>query len=202
MPGREQAVVLVTAAAMTDRDTQTPDSGSPDLVAEGVVAEDSDYDIVSVRPGRQAVSVIAHSLPGKTMKEAIMKLAISMSGNSIDSPFDARFGRAAAFCIIDTESGDWRAHENPALSASGGAGVQAAQFVAHCGAQAVVSGAYGPNAYNTFLAAEIEMYVTPTDRPAAASQIFAMFKSGELTRVTGATIEGHHEVHHGGRRSW
>ncbi len=131
-----------------------------------------------------------------------MKLAISISGNTLDSPFDARFGRAAAFCIVDTESGDWKAHENPALSATGGAGVQAAQFVADRGAQAVVSGAYGPNAYNTLLAAEIEMYVAPTDQPATANQILAMFKSGELTRVTGATNEGHHEAHHGDRRSW
>lgn len=131
-----------------------------------------------------------------------MKLAISMSGNSFDSPFDPRFGRAATFCIVDTESGDWKAHENPAISAGGGAGVQAAQFVADLGAQAVVSGAFGPNAYNTLLAAEIEMYVAPTDQPATASQIFAMFKSGELTRVTGATNEGHHEAHRGGRGSW
>ena len=59
-----------------------------------------------------------------------MKLAISISGNTLDSPFDARFGRAAAFCIVDTETGEWQAFENPALSASGGAGVQASQFVA------------------------------------------------------------------------
>ena len=78
-----------------------------------------------------------------------MKLAISISGNTLDSPFDTRFGRASAFCIVDTESDEWEAFENPALSASGGAGVQAAQFIARHGAQAVVSGAFGPNAFDT-----------------------------------------------------
>ena len=62
-----------------------------------------------------------------------MKLAISISGDKRDSPFDARFGRAPAFCIVDVETGEWQAFDNPALSASGGAGVQAAQFVARQG---------------------------------------------------------------------
>ena len=53
-----------------------------------------------------------------------MKLAISISGNKLDSPFDPRFGRAAAFCLVESDTGAWTAHENPALSASGGAGVR------------------------------------------------------------------------------
>ncbi|HUZ17728.1 MAG TPA: NifB/NifX family molybdenum-iron cluster-binding protein [Spirochaetia bacterium] len=122
-----------------------------------------------------------------------MKLAISISGHAIDSQFDARFGRAAAYCIVDTESGEWTVHENPALSASGGAGVQAAQFVAKLGAKAVVSGAFGPNASSTLQAAEIEMYVAPTDHAATAAEVVSTFKTGGLTKTTGATNEGHHD---------
>ncbi len=90
-----------------------------------------------------------------------MKLAISITGQSLDSPFDARFGRAESFCLVDTDTGDWTAHANPALSASGGAGVQAAQFIARLGAQAVVSGAYGPKAYDTLSAANIQPLLAP-----------------------------------------
>jgi predicted Fe-Mo cluster-binding NifX family protein len=125
-----------------------------------------------------------------------MKLAISISGDRLDSPFDARFGRAAAFCIVDTESGEWGASKNPALAAAGGAGVQASQFVAKQGAQAVASGAFGPNAFDTLFAAGIEMYLVPHGKTYTAAEVVEMFKNGQLTKAEGATNKGHH----GGRR--
>jgi len=121
-----------------------------------------------------------------------MKLAISISGNTIESPFDARFGRAAAFCLVDSETGEWTAHENPAIFASGGAGVQAAQFVVKLGAQAVISGAYGPNAFNTLSPAGIEMYLAPTDETLTAAQALALFKAGKLSKAEAASHAGHH----------
>jgi predicted Fe-Mo cluster-binding NifX family protein len=121
-----------------------------------------------------------------------MKLAISISGNTIDSPFDARFGRAAAFCLVDSETGEWTAHENPALSASGGAGVQAAQFVVKLGAQAVISGAYGPNAFDTLSPAGIEMYLAPTGETMTAAEVLALFKAGKLSKADAASHAGHH----------
>jgi predicted Fe-Mo cluster-binding NifX family protein len=125
-----------------------------------------------------------------------MKLAISISDNTLDSPFDPRFGRAAAFCIVDTETNEWEAFENPALSASGGAGVQASQFVAKQGAQAVVSGAFGPNAFDTLAAAGIEMYLAPGNEAHTAAEVFEMYKAGQLTRAEAATHAGHHGAHH------
>ena len=122
-----------------------------------------------------------------------MKLAISISGNTLESSFDARFGRASGFCIVDTETSEWQVFENPALSASGGAGVQAAQFVAEQGAKAVVSGAFGPNAFDTLAAAEIEMYVSSGNQNNTANEILKMFNSGLLSKVEAATQGGHHE---------
>ena len=121
-----------------------------------------------------------------------MKLAISCSGTTLDSPLDARFGRAAAFCIVDSETGVWTAHANPALSAAGGAGVQAAQLVAKLGAQAVVSGAYGPKAYDTLTLAAIGMFLAPTDEPHSAAEILALYKTGALTQAAAASYNGHH----------
>ncbi len=125
-----------------------------------------------------------------------MKLAISISGKTLDSPFDSRFGRASAFCVVDTESGEWQAFDNPAISASGGAGVQAAQFVASQGTQAVVSGAFGPNAYDTLAAADIEMYIASGDQAQSATEILEMFKAGKLTQVEAATHKGYHGENH------
>ena len=123
-----------------------------------------------------------------------MKLAISIAGQALDSPFDARFGRAESFCLVDTDTGAWTAHANPALSASGGAGVQAAQFVAKLGAQAVVSGAYGPKAYDTLSAANIQRLLASGHEACSAADILASFKAGELTPATAATHGGRHGV--------
>lgn len=125
-----------------------------------------------------------------------MKLVISISGNKLDSPFDPRFGRAAAFCLVDSETGEWSAHENPALSASGGAGVQAAQFIAKLGAQAVISGAYGPNAADTLSPAGIEMYLMPGNETRTAAEVLALFKAGKLSKTEAATHAGHHGGSH------
>ena len=125
-----------------------------------------------------------------------MKIAISISGNSLTSPFDSRFGRAAAFCIVDTETGEWEAFDNPALTASGGAGVQASQFVVKHAVQAVVSGAFGPNAFDTLAAADVEMYLAPGNETHTAAEVLEMLRTGKLTKAEAATHAGHHGGHH------
>ena len=121
-----------------------------------------------------------------------MKLAISIAGQTLDSPFDARFGRAESFCLVDSDTGAWSVHANPALSASGGAGVQAAQFVAKLGAQAVVSGAYGPKAYDTLSAGNIQRFLAPGNEARSGADILAAFRAGQLTEADGTTHGGHH----------
>lgn len=126
-----------------------------------------------------------------------MKLVISVTEKSVDAPFDARFGRATAFCVVDTESDERTVRENPALSAAGGAGVQAAQFVAKLGAQAVVSGAFGPHAFSTLEAAKVGMYLAPTSGSETVTGILARFAAGELRQAAGAASDGHHDGEHG-----
>ncbi|NCC27075.1 MAG: dinitrogenase iron-molybdenum cofactor biosynthesis protein [Gammaproteobacteria bacterium] len=121
-----------------------------------------------------------------------MKLAISIAGQTLDSPFDARFGRAEAFCLFDSDTGAWTIHANPALSASGGAGVRAAQFVADLGARAVVSGAYGPKAFDTLSAANVRRYLAPGNAARSAVDILAAFRAGALAEADRATHGGHH----------
>ncbi len=122
-----------------------------------------------------------------------MKIAISISGNHIDAPFDPRFGRATAFCVVDSESGVWSIHPNPALSASGGAGVQAAQFIAKLGVQAVISGAFGPNAAQTLEAGGIKMILAPTHETLTAAKVMELYKEGRLSETLNATHGGYHE---------
>ena len=86
-----------------------------------------------------------------------MKVAITSTGPTLDSPVDPRFGRCAYFIIVDTDTMEFQAIPNPAANATGGAGTMAAQFVASQGVQAVVTGEVGPNALAALQAAGIGM---------------------------------------------
>ncbi|MGB9553891.1 MAG: NifB/NifX family molybdenum-iron cluster-binding protein, partial [bacterium] len=55
-----------------------------------------------------------------------MKIALTSQGETLDAPCDPRFGRCRYFIIVDEESGEVRAYDNPSLSSGGGAGIQAA----------------------------------------------------------------------------
>ncbi len=87
-----------------------------------------------------------------------MKVAVSAVSPEYDAPMQPRFGRCEYFVVIDTETRAWEAHPNPAVDAMGGAGSQAAQFLANLGVEAVISGNYGPTAFMGLDAAEIRMY--------------------------------------------
>jgi predicted Fe-Mo cluster-binding NifX family protein len=112
-----------------------------------------------------------------------MKIAISTSGKSFDSSFDPRFGRAAAFCLIEEESENCTLHKNPGGVAWSGAGIQAAQFVVSLGSQVVISGAFGPKAVESLSPAGIEMYTAPEDTSLTVRQVLDLYKSGKLKKV-------------------
>ena len=58
-----------------------------------------------------------------------MKIAITSSGPTLDAQLDPRFGRAQYLLIVDTDSLDLEAIENPTVATGGGAGIQTAQMV-------------------------------------------------------------------------
>ena len=87
-----------------------------------------------------------------------MKIIITSQGKDLNSEVDPRFGRCQFFIILDTETNDFEVIENPNIHAGGGAGTQAAQTVAEKGAEAVLTGNVGPNAFMTLTAAGIIVY--------------------------------------------
>ncbi len=116
-----------------------------------------------------------------------MKIAISVTTPSPEAPFETRFGRAAAFVIVDTETGERDVLLNPAADAAGGAGVQAAEFVIRHGAGAVISGAFGPNAYDTLTAAQVQMFQAESG---TVDELVQRYKNAELLPTTGVAGQG------------
>ena len=106
-----------------------------------------------------------------------MKICITAESKALDSKVDVRFGRCRNFIVIDTETGIFEAFENTNAASQGGAGIQAAQFVASKGAQAVLTGNVGPNAVATLKAAGIGIYA---DVSGTLSEALEAFKAGKL----------------------
>lgn len=119
-----------------------------------------------------------------------MKLIITATAPDLEALVTPRFGRADYFIVVDTDTMQWQAHQNHGVNAAGGAGAQAAQFAAQQGAQAVISGDFGPNAYTALAAAGIQMYLLGTSRTVA--EAVEQFKAGKLTPVNTPTGAGHH----------
>lgn len=117
-----------------------------------------------------------------------MKVAVTSVGKTVDSQVDPRFGRAAYFVVVDTESMGFEAIENGNVEASGGAGINAAKIVIDAGAQAVLTGNCGPNAERTLRAGNVKLY---TGLDGTVGQAVERFKAGELTEATGPSVQSH-----------
>ena len=117
-----------------------------------------------------------------------MKIAVTATGEKIESEIDPRFGRCAFFIIYDLESGDFQAVPNPGREASGGAGPQATQAVADTGVEAVITGNLGPNAAQALQAINIPVYQFQNGTVAEAIE---KYKAGELESISGPTVKSH-----------
>ncbi|NQU80501.1 MAG: dinitrogenase iron-molybdenum cofactor biosynthesis protein [Bacteroidetes bacterium] len=72
-----------------------------------------------------------------------MKVAITSTGNSLESNLDQRFGRCAFFVIYDTETKGLEYIPNPNKEAQEGAGPASAQLVASRDVKKIISGEFG-----------------------------------------------------------
>jgi predicted Fe-Mo cluster-binding NifX family protein len=117
-----------------------------------------------------------------------MKIAVTSTGNTLDSPIDPRFGRCQFFVFVDPETMEFEATENEAVMATGGAGPQAAQFIANKGAETVITGNVGPNAASSLAAAGIKVFVGARG---TVKETVSLFKTGQLQGAAEATVGQH-----------
>ncbi len=122
-------------------------------------------------------------------RDKIMKIAITSKGTVLDSEVDPRFGRASYIIIVDIETLDFEALDNNAnVNALKGAGIQAASMISDKGAEVLLTGHCGPNAYRTLQAVKIKVAndVSGTIRTAVQA-----FKAGKFSFADKANVEGH-----------
>jgi len=112
-------------------------------------------------------------------KGEVMKIAISSMGRDLDAHIEPRFGRCVYFVIVDTDDMSFETFDNEDIALGGGAGIQAAQFVASKGANVVITGNCGPNAVRTLSAAGVEVIV---DQKGTIRETIDNYKEGNLSQ--------------------
>jgi predicted Fe-Mo cluster-binding NifX family protein len=117
-----------------------------------------------------------------------MKIVVSSQGETLDAPASPVFGRCPTYVFVDSETMATEAVPNPAMSQGGGAGIQAAQFVVNQGAEAVLTGNLGPNAFDVLQAAGVPGYLVGGG---TVGQAVEAFKAGQLQAMTGANVAAH-----------
>jgi predicted Fe-Mo cluster-binding NifX family protein len=118
-----------------------------------------------------------------------MKVAITSHGADLSSAVDHRFGRAKFLIVVDTDTGQFSAHDNTQnVNAVQGAGIQAGRNVVDLGVQAVITGNVGPKAFATLQAGGVKVHLGATG---SAAEAMEKFKAGELECVSESNVEGH-----------
>ena len=88
-----------------------------------------------------------------------MKVAITSTGNSLESKLDSHFGRCSYFVVYDTESHAIELIPNPYKENIEGAGLASAQLIASRGAVKVVSGEFGTKVKSLFDSLKIKLII-------------------------------------------
>jgi len=114
-----------------------------------------------------------------------MKIAISSSGQDMDSAIDPRFGRCAYFLIVETDDMSFEVLDNESAALGGGAGIQSAQFVISKGAKAVITGNCGPNAIKTLSAGGVKVFLRVMG---SIKEAVEKYRSGSLPSVGKANV--------------
>ena len=126
-----------------------------------------------------------------------MKIAVTSTGPTLDDMMEARFGRCAYFLIIDPDTLEFEALENPNIALGGGVGIQSAQLMAEKGVSTVLTGNCGPNAFQTFGAANIQVI---TGVSGQVRQAVEQYKSGALASTTTPNVQSQFGMGMGGGR--
>ena len=117
-----------------------------------------------------------------------MNVAVSSNGEDLNAQLDPRFGRCAYFLIVNPDDMSFETFNNERATQGGGAGIQAAQFLASQGVEAVITGNCGPNAVQTLSAAGIELF---GGQAGTVREVVERFKNGNLKPTTEATVDSH-----------
>ncbi len=117
-----------------------------------------------------------------------MEICVTATAGDLNAQVDQRFGRSQYFVFVDSDTMAFEAVPNEAIAAPGGAGIQAAQIVVNKGANMVISGNIGPNAFQVLSTASVNV---ATGAYGTVKEAVEMHKNGRLSETGGSTVSAH-----------
>lgn len=118
-----------------------------------------------------------------------MKVAVSSKGKDLDADVDPRFGRASYILIVDPDTLEFEVIDNAGnKNAFKGAGIQAAAAVCDKGANVLLTGFCGPNAFKALDAAGVKVV---NDVSGTVRKALEQYGSGRYEFSSAPNTEGH-----------
>jgi predicted Fe-Mo cluster-binding NifX family protein len=118
----------------------------------------------------------------------------SGSPGGVHAPFEWRFGRCAAFTIIEKKDDkviQVTVLNNDAVSAMGGAGIAAAQNVGNQKPTHIIVGNLGPNAIGALKNTGARLLQVGTNQPATVKDALELFEQGKCQDISNANVASH-----------
>lgn len=117
-----------------------------------------------------------------------MRIAVTSTGADLDSRVDPRFGRASYVLIVDPDTMAFEVLDNKEnVDALKGAGIQAASMVSDRGADILLTGHCGPNAFKAMKAAKIGV---ANNASGSIKDAIRAYLEGKLPLTHEADVEG------------
>lgn len=120
-----------------------------------------------------------------------MTICVTATGKNLNDSLDPKFGRSQYFVFVDPETMEFDSFENPGVSASGGAGIQAAQAIADRKVDILITGNVGPKAFSVLSKANVKVF---TGASGTVKQAIDDFKAGLLEETENPTVKTHNGI--------
>ncbi|WP_406656489.1 NifB/NifX family molybdenum-iron cluster-binding protein [Methanolobus sp. ZRKC2] len=121
----------------------------------------------------------------RTVKK--MKICITSMSDNLEASVDLHFGRCRYFIIVDPDSMEFEVIDNASLSASGGAGVRAAQQIINKDVAVLITGSVGPNAFSLLSAEGIGIF---SSRAGSVVDAVSAYRAGSLEKIESPNSPG------------
>ena len=117
-----------------------------------------------------------------------MKIAVTSKGTDVEAQVDPRFGRAAYIILVNSETLEYEVLDNREnVHALKGAGIQAATQVCEKGADVLLTGFCGPNAFKVLETAKVGV---ANDASGSVRDAVNAYIEGKLPLSDGPNVEG------------
>ena len=117
------------------------------------------------------------------------KIAVTSLDGSPDGMVSERFGRTRNILLFDRQTEEVTVIDNTKnMNSAQGAGIQTARIIVQSGAQAVISGHFGPKAFQVLTAAGVQPF---TVSGMSISEALMKLGAGELTPLDQPDVRGH-----------